>query len=136
MRALLICLLMLLLVITAAGIVSCSPSEPSDCTVGAPSWNHAKFHIGETKRIWGPVVGIYIVSDDTGKYTIFSIGDEYPSPRPDAFVVVISDQYRGNFPDPLEEHYLNKTICVNGLVRVSEGLAQMEITSPDQIQIQ
>jgi hypothetical protein len=128
-------LILLLAVLFTTNLIGCSSSETGDCTVNATAWNHAKFHVGEDIRIYGPVVGIYSISDESGNSTILGMGIEYPSPRPDAFIVVITAQYRDNFPASLEEHYLNKTICISGLIEVFEGAAQIGITSPDQIKI-
>jgi hypothetical protein len=50
--------------------------------------------------------------------------------------VVIWGENRGNFSQPPEVYYLNKTIYVTGLIDSYEGVAQIEVTSPAQIQEQ
>jgi hypothetical protein len=49
--------------------------------------------------------------------------------------VVIWIENRGKFPEAPEVMYSDKTIRVTGLIHSYEGCAQIEATSPDDIEI-
>ena len=59
---------------------------------------------------------------------------DHPSKK--RFTVVIWGQNRGNFPQPPESYYAGKSICVTGLIQEYEGIPQIEVTTPDDIQEQ
>jgi DNA/RNA endonuclease YhcR with UshA esterase domain len=42
--------------------------------------------------------------------------------------------YRANFPRPPETYYLGRTICVTGLIEEYNGIPQIEVKTPDQIE--
>lgn len=101
---------------------------------GAISWYEAKDHIGDRATVCGPVAGTKYGATSRGKPTWLNIGKDYPSSE--RFVVIIWGENRGNFPQPPESYYLGKTICVTGLIQEYSGIAQIEVTTPDQIQEQ
>ena len=99
---------------------------------GAIWWYEAKDHIGDRLKVCGPVVDSYWASGSSGKPTFLNIGEPYPNP--DRFTVVIWIDNRANFPQPPEDYYLGKTICVTGLIVPYKGSAQIEAQSPTQIE--
>jgi len=101
---------------------------PSD----AIQWFEAKDHIGDRTTVCGPVIDGHWASGSNGKPTFLNIGKPYPDP--DRFTVVIWIDNRANFPQPLEDYYLGKTICVTGLITEYDGIAQIEAQSPTQIE--
>lgn len=101
---------------------------------GAISWNKAKDHIGDRATVCGPVAGTKYGATSRGKPTWLNIGKDYPSPE--RFVVIIWGENRGNFPQPPESYYDGKTICVTGLIQDYQGIPQIEVKAPDQIQEQ
>lgn len=101
---------------------------------GAISWDKAKDHIGDRTTVCGPVAGTKYGATSRGKPTWLNIGKDYPSSE--RFVVIIWGENRGNFPQPPESYYTGKTICVAGLIQEYEGIPQIEVTTPDQIQEQ
>ena len=101
---------------------------------GAISWDKAKDHIGDRTTVCGPVAGTKYGATSRGKPTWLNIGKDYPSSE--RFVVIIWGQNRGNFPQPPESYYLGKTICVTGLIQEYQGIPQIEVTTPGQIQEQ
>jgi hypothetical protein len=125
-------------VLLLAGLIisytGCNSSEVTDCAVGGTPWNHAVFHVGENTAVYGPVLSTSWNIGSEGNVTILSIGTERPKSRPDAFVVKILNQNRNKFPYPPEDYYLGKTICVKGKIIESEGLTQIEVSDPSQIQ--
>lgn len=136
----------LLLVLTTVlvlvlGGISCAPSAPPAPaeTPAAPpasaiSWDEAKYHIGERTTVYGAVVDTHWASGSKGKPTFLNIGKPYPDP--DRFTVVIWIDYRANFPQAPEVYYLGKTIYVTGLITEYEGIPQIEVKTPTQIQEQ
>ena len=110
------------------------PTPKADLPAGAISWDTAKDHIGDRATVCGPVAGTKYGATSRGKPTWLNIGKDYPSSE--RFVVIIWGENRGNFPQPPESYYLGKTICVTGLIQPYEGIPQIEVTTPDQIQEQ
>ena len=101
---------------------------------GAISWDKAKDHIGDRTTVCGPVAGTQYGATSNGRPTWLNIGKDYPSSE--RFVVIIWGENRGNFPQPSESYYDGKTICVTGLIQEYQGIPQIEVTTPDQIQEQ
>ena len=101
---------------------------------GAISWDKAISHVGERATVYGPVAGTFYGSSVKGRPTFLNIGEDHPSKK--RFTVVIWGQNRGNFPQPPESYYRGKTISVTGLITEYEGIAQIEVTDPSQIQEQ
>ena len=91
----------------------------------------AERHIGESATVCGPVAGTKYASDVSGQPTYLYIGKPYPAP--DRFTVVIAGENRQKFGNAPERYYLGKTICVRGMIRENEGVAQIEINVPSQI---
>ena len=99
---------------------------------GAIWWDEAKDHIGDRLTVCGPVVDTCWASGSNGKPTFLNIGKPYPDP--DRFTVVIWIDYRANFPQPPEDYYLGKSICVTGLIEPYKGSPQIEAQQLSQIQ--
>ena len=112
-----------------------TPTTPkADLPAGAISWDKAKDHIGDRTTVYGSVAGTNYGATSNGKPTWLNIGKDHPSSE--RFVVIIWGDNRGNFPQPPESYYAGKTIYVTGLIQEYQGIAQIEVTTPDQIQEQ
>lgn len=96
-------------------------------------WNEAKYHIGERTTVYGPVASTYYATGSKGKPTFINIGNAYPNRN--RFTVLIWDRNRGNFPFAPENYYSGKTISVTGLITEYEGVPEIEVTSPGQIEV-
>lgn len=55
--------------------------------------------------------------------------------RPGRFTGIIVDDYRKNFKEPIEQTYAGKLVRIRGLVTTYRGAPQIQITSPDQIEV-
>ena len=101
----------------------------------APSipWSEAASHVGETATVVGPVVGTKYSSTSKGKPTFLDLGADYPDPR--RFTVVIWGEHRGAFPSPPEALYRGRTIAVTGRIELYRGVPEIEVASPDQIEL-
>lgn len=111
-----------------------TPTEEKELPSGAVSWNEAKHHIGERTTVYGPVVDTHWASGSKGKPTFLNMGKPYPDTE--RFTVVIWIQNRGNFPQAPEVYYLGKIIYVTGLITEYEGISQIEVRDPSQIEEQ
>ena len=114
-------------------VPSSSPVSPAYSGDGF-SWEVAIDHVGEKVTICGPVAGTHWASSSNGKPTFINVGKDYPAS--DRFVVLIWDDHRRAFPQPPEDYYQGKTICVTGLIQEYEGCAEIVISGPEQIKVQ
>ena len=98
------------------------------------SWNEAMDYVGINVIVCGPVMDTKWADSSNGKPTFLNLGKSYP--EPDRFTVIIWEDYRSNFPEPPEEVYSGKTICISGEVEEYKGSPQIEVRYPSQIEIQ
>ena len=108
--------------------------EETPSVTGGIRWDEACDHIGERTTVCGTVVSATWATGSKGKPTFLNIGAPYPDP--DRFTVIIWGDYRGNFSQPPEDYYSGKTICVTGLIIEYQGIAEIEVKTPSQIQEQ
>jgi len=112
-----------------------TPTTPeAGLPAGAISWDKAKDHIGDRATVYGPVAGTKYGVTSSGKPTWLNIGKDHPSTE--RFVVIIWGENRGNFSQAPEVYYLGKTIYVTGLIQEYNGIPQIEVTDPSQINTQ
>jgi len=113
---------------------SATPTETATPTPAAPTpipWEMAGVFAGEDATVCGPVVRTYFAKKTGGSPTFLDIGLPYPDPG--RLNVIIWGRYRDNFPQPPERMYYQKTICVSGRIELYQGVAQIEVRSPEQI---
>ena len=108
--------------------------EDKELPSGSIQWYEAKDHIGDRLMVCGSVVGTKYGVTSNGKPTWLNIGKDYPSSE--RFVVIIWGENRANFPQPPEDYYLGKTICITGLIVEWNGIPEIEVKDPSQIQEQ
>lgn len=106
-----------------------SPTIPSS----AIPWNEASAHVGETVTLYGLVVGAEYANTSNGQPTFLDIGASYPDKN--RLSITIWGKNRAAFSPSPEALYEGKTICVTGEVYLYDGVCNIEITSPDQIEI-
>ena len=102
----------------------------------APSaipWQDAANYEGESVTIEGPVKGTMYADTSNGEPTFLNVGMDYPDPG--RFTVVIWGENRSVFPEAPEDLYAGQTIRVTGTVDSYEGVPQIEVTSPSDIEI-
>jgi DNA/RNA endonuclease YhcR with UshA esterase domain len=131
-----------LLVVGTLALAACSsttaqqaPPEENGSRSGcenAVSWSDASAHIGEMTRVEGPVVGATFASSSNGQPTFLNLGRDYPDPG--RFTVVIWGESRASFSTPPEDAYRGKTICVTGEIESYQGVPQVVVSSPSQIE--
>jgi len=109
--------------------VSESPADESS----AIPWRNASDHEGELVTIEGPVAGTFYADTSNGEPTFLNVGKDYPDSG--RFTVVIWGEDRGAFPDAPEDMYEGATIRVTGIVDSYEGVPQIEVSSPGDIEV-
>ena len=97
-------------------------------------WMDAGQYVGETRVVCGPVAGTHFAESSRGQPTFLNIGVDYPSPE--RFVILIWGDERPSFPSAPESYYEGKTICVSGEIQEYEGVFEIEVRSPEQIEVQ
>jgi DNA/RNA endonuclease YhcR with UshA esterase domain len=98
----------------------------------ALSWEDARTRIGETVTVLGPVVSATYRGRSTGKPTFLNVGK--PFGDPERLVVVVWGRNRSKFPTPPERRYDDMTISVTGQVSEYQGVPQIEVTTPSEIE--
>jgi DNA/RNA endonuclease YhcR with UshA esterase domain len=96
-------------------------------------WQDAANYEGESVTIEGPVLGAMYAAASNGEPTFLNVGKDYPDPG--RFTIVIWGENRGAFSEAPEDAYADKTVRVTGAVDSYEGVPQIEISSPDDIEI-
>ena len=97
-------------------------------------WDQAKSYVGQHKTVCGPVVDTSYPGGISGQPTFLNLGKSYPNSA--RFTVVIWGRNRANFPAQPEAYYLWENICVEGVIELYEGVAQIEGTNQRQIEVQ
>ncbi|HSF80408.1 MAG TPA: hypothetical protein VLA49_04210 [Anaerolineales bacterium] len=110
-----------------------SPSPTPALPAGALSWEQARDHAGEQATVCGPVVDGVYASESQGKPTFLNLGMPYPEVG--RFTVLIWGDDRASFPEPPEEWYFGKTICVSGEIEIYRGTAEIIVEQPGQIEV-
>lgn len=111
-----------------------SPTPQASPTPACYQWNEAINHVGKRGCVCGPVAGTSYRPNVDGSPTWLNVGRDYPSSA--RFQVVIWGRNRGNFPQPPESMYRNKTICAMGVIESYRGVAEMQISTSGAIAIQ
>ena len=87
------------------------------------AWDDAVNHAGTTQRVCGPLAGGGNSDDDV----FLNLGRDYPDPE--RFQIVVWDV------GGLESIGGGVTLCTSGQITLYEGVAQIELTDPNLIEI-
>lgn len=113
-------------------VLGACTSPPATCS-GSISWEEAESHVGEEATVEGPVVSTRYAYESEGAPTFLNIGRTFPDPE--RFTVVIWEDDRDNFDFSPESEYDGETLCVSGVVNSYEGVPQIEVSVPDQLEV-
>ncbi len=100
---------------------------------GEIMWNDAIDHVGEYATVVGEVKSIKYSSYSNGSPTFINIGEDYPNSY--RFSPVIWGKNRNTCLSVLDEIYYGDTVAITGYIETYNGVAQIEISSPSQIEI-
>lgn len=89
-------------------------------------------HVGEAARVCGRVVDASYVPRVDGQPTFLNFGSPHPNQD---FTAVIWGEVRDRFEALPEDLYGGRRICVTGRVELHEGTPQIEVRSPEQIDV-
>lgn len=115
----------------AREFVTSSPGPPYGDAPTVPA-EEAGAHVGETARVCGRVAGASYVPGVKGRPTFLNLGSSYPEPE---FTAVIWGEFRERFEVPPEDLFDRRRICVTGRVDRHEETPQIEVRSPEQIEV-
>lgn len=116
-------------------IVACQQKTPEQkyaLPAEAITASDAANYIGEIKTVYGEVVGATYAWWFKGQPTYMNLDKSHPK---QVFNVMIWGIDRQKFGRPPEDRFINKTICVTGLIEEENGIPQVVVSSPSQIQI-
>lgn len=90
-------------------------------------------HVGEFTTVAGEIYSVSYREDVDGQPTFINLGSDYPDPE--RLTIVIWGDYREDCYDviPAEGEY--GEIAVTGEIYEYDGAAQIEVYTPDQIEI-
>lgn len=89
---------------------------------GGLGWDAARDYAGTRQRVCGPLMSLR----NTDNGTFLNLGVDYPSPDRFAFIVW------GYDVEPIED---GATICGSGSIYLYDGVAQVKLSSPEEIEI-
>jgi len=128
MLPLVVLVLILALVLSRVIDSGSAPPEP-EITISA---YEAGDHIGTPAEVCGTVVSADYLPEVNGSPTFLNLDEPYPDPL---FTGVIFGTDRNKFRTSPEEIYLNRSICIRGVIRLHEDRPQIVINDPSQISL-
>lgn len=90
---------------------------------GGLGWNKAKFHVGTHQRVCGPLKSARTTEDGV----FVNVGRDYPSAKRFTFII-----WGDWWMDPIAR---GATICGAGNIYLYDGVTQMELGDPGQLEI-
>jgi hypothetical protein len=107
---------------------------PNPIPEDAISWDDAIDHVGESDvQVYGKVAGTRYAESSRGKPTFLKIGVDYPDDS--RCTAVIWGDNRSAFLDILDTGLTGKTIIITGDIDIYQGVAQVELKDPSQIEV-
>lgn len=94
----------------------------------------AKDFPGENIMVKGSVESIFQSKESSGKPTFIDLDYEYPNPN--RVTVIIWEEDLNNLEGILSHLEYGDIIYVKGMVEIYDGVAQIEVSDPDQIEVE
>jgi DNA/RNA endonuclease YhcR with UshA esterase domain len=123
-------LILLVLTVLLAGqlITSISYAQEESITP-----NDAAKHIGEVQTVCGMVASSKFASQSKKQPTFINLDQPYPN---QIFTILIWGSDRSKFPEPPEDYYMGKKVCVKGMIKAFRGKPEVIVNDPSQITIE
>ncbi|UCH09246.1 MAG: hypothetical protein JSU61_08370 [Fidelibacterota bacterium] len=99
---------------------------------GAIATAEAAQHVGEVQTVYGTVASARYVYWTRGQPTFLNLDEPHPH---QVFTIVIWNLTRERFGFAPEERFLDKAVCVTGLIEEEEGIPRIVVKELSQIQI-
>jgi len=96
-------------------------------------WDEAYQYLDQYINVCGPVVDSYFAASTDGQPTFLNLGREYPDP--DRFTVLIWGSNLESFSFNPDEFYFGKSICVEGKIVEYDGMYEIVVRRPEQIEV-
>jgi hypothetical protein len=93
---------------------------PRPTCSGAIWWHEARSHLGELRRVQGPIVGSRPAADGS---ELLEIGQHYPDPTGVAVLI----------PSRSNTAINGKTVCVSGQITSSQGIPTLQLSDTSGI---
>lgn len=116
---------------TVAEEPAAEPTTKENIHPNAISWKKAKNHIGEKITIRGTVKGVFQSTQSNGNPTFINIGKDYPEDG--RVTVVIWEENISKFD---AYSYSGEIIYVTGELYMYDGNVQIEVSDPEQIEVE
>ena len=123
-------LVFLLLTVLLASQLITSVSYAQEISITA---NDAAKHIGEMQTVCGMVASSKFASQSKKQPTFINLDQPYPN---QIFTIVIWGSDRSKFPEPPEDLYMGKKVCVKGMIKSYKGKPEVIVNDPSQITIE
>lgn len=117
---------------TVAEETTTEPTTEEERHPDAISWKKAYDYVGETITIKGTVKGVFQSTGSKGSPTFIDIGKSYPADG--RVTVVVWEENLPNFDDLYA--YEGETVYITGEIYMYDGVAQIEVSGPDQIEVE
>ena len=92
----------------------------------------ANKHIGEVQTVCDIVASSKLSSQSKKQPTFINLDQPFPN---QIFTIVIWGTDRSKFPEPPEDYYMGKKICVKGMIKSFRGKPEIIVNDPSQITI-
>lgn len=106
------------------------PINPTMLPKGKINTVQAKYNTGSKSCVCGTVVSTKY-SEKSGA-TFLNLDKKFPN---QIFSVTIWKDSRSNFSYKIEDELYNKKVCITGIPQLKDGIATMNVTNEDQIEI-
>jgi endonuclease G, mitochondrial len=106
------------------------PINPTTLPKGKINTVQAKYNSGSKSCVCGTVVSTKY-SEKSGA-TFLNLDKKFPN---QIFSVTIWKDSRSNFSYKIEDELYNKKVCITGIPQLKDGIATMNVTNEDQIEI-
>ena len=113
------------------GAACVQPPLPNAACPSPVAWQDAGQHVGQLVQVRGPVSAAQYLPDADGQPTILDLGAAFPNQS--RFSVIIWGRDRARFATPPEQAYLNRVVCVTGVISTDYGSPGTEISSPTRV---
>lgn len=88
-------------------------------------------HVGQQAIVCGTVASTHYSYRSKGQPTFLNLNKPYPH---HIFTALIWGSDRSKFHDAPEKYYKNKRICVSGLIEQYEGISEIIVRNPGQME--
>jgi len=120
------CVVSLFFIGSANSALGKPPIDPNEARPHI-DWKDADQLVGRTVFVSGQIVSV----SSAGRVNFLN----FDSKRPGRFTGIVYRQFVKKFPKPLNDLYEGKYVRIRGMITTYAGRAQVQIASPDQIEI-